>query len=245
MAGPSQVLYWERNEGIRLEVIDLLDEERQGEVLEFFRVLDVLHVYWEYLLPSARQGDAFAIAAVLQRPWPPWGVGAVQIHGLFCVYPLDETRAGVGCVLVRPEQLGNIGMVAALYKEALDETRRQGHKQIACLVRDHAALVDRALRKVGFSPTDDDESGFYLSEGTRYGLYVAEPEAVLGALGLEALNERRLLGFEFDDATADGMAGFYPALHASMQAWMRDPYGPAELRPILSGLVEGYEPGTP
>jgi hypothetical protein len=245
MRSTGQLAYPERNEGIRLEVIDLLDDEGQGEVLEFFRALDALHVYWEYLLPSARQGDGLAVAALRERPWPPWGVGAVQVQGLFYVYPLDEQRAGVGGIFIRPEQVGNVGMAAALYRAALDEARRQGHTGIAWLVRDHAALADRVLRNVGFIAAEEDENRFYLSEGVGYSLYLATTEAVLGTLGLEERDERSLLSFDFGDRTGDRMATLYPTVQVSMEAWVRDPHGPSELRPIFSRVAEGYEPGVP
>lgn len=230
-----------RNENVRLEVIDPQSDEGQADLLAFFRRLRALPVYWEFVLPSAKQGNSLALAAVLDRPWPPWGIGALTIQALVYLYPLEEGRAGVGGIFVRPEQTGNLGMLAVLYKEALEEAIRQGHDEVGYLVRDDSFLVDRVLRASGFERGEE----VFLTDSARYALYTGRAEAVLRILDLAGRREQALLGFDLDDVMADRLALFFSALQVSLQPWIHDPELPSELRPVFSGLQAGYEPGTP
>jgi hypothetical protein len=230
-----------RNENVRLEAIDPQSDEGQADLLAFFRRLRALPAYWEFVLPSAKQGNSLALAAVLDRPWPPWGIGALTIQGLIYLYPLEEGRAGMGGLFVRLEQTGNLGMLAALYKEALEEAVRQGHGEVGYLVRDDSFLVDRVLRTAGFERGEE----VFLTDSARYGLYTADAEEVLRSLDLAGRPEQGLLAFELDDPTADRLVLFFSALQVSLQPWIHDPELPSELRPVFSGLRAGYEPGTP
>lgn len=229
-----------RNQAMRVEVIDILDEERQGDLVEFFRKLTALHVYWEYVVPTARQGKFLALAVVQDRPWPPWGLGASKVQALHYFYPLENGFAGVGGLFIRPHQVGNLGIVATLYKEALAELIRQGYPKIGYFIRDDGFLVHRVLQDAGFVRVDEE----LLSDDGRYTLHVADAEAVLRHLDLVNSSEQDLLNFRFSDRTVDTLTALYATLQLTLQAWIHAPEA-SEVRPSLAIMREGYEPGTP
>jgi hypothetical protein len=65
-----------RNDAVRLEGFDALDEDLAVTLHGFFRVLGASHVLPERLEPALAWGEARVFTAVRDRPWPPWGVGA-------------------------------------------------------------------------------------------------------------------------------------------------------------------------
>lgn len=225
----------------RLEVIDPLGAEGRAQLLAFFRQLDAPHVYWEFIYPSARQATSLTLAAVVDRPWPPWGIGAFQIRALIYLHPLGERLAGVGGLFMRPDEVGNVGMACALYKEGLEEAARQGAQEVGYLVREDSHLVDRALRATGFERREER----VVTHDARYGLAGGDLSVVLRNLGLAGRSERDLFALDLDDASIDRFALFHLSLHVGLLPWLRDPASPGELWPVLAGAQAGYEPGTP
>jgi hypothetical protein len=227
------------NATTRIEVIDPTQADGQAQLLRLFRRLDLSHVYWEYLLPTARQGRSVTLVAMRNRLWPPWGPEALIVEAVVHICPISD---GVACLVgpfVNPESAGNVGMIAAVYKEALEEVERRGKAQIRYIVREDAVLTHVMLTKLGFQRTD----ALYLSERARYHAYDGVVRAVIDHLGLNSLGTGQLLAYEFQETVTERLALLCGVLDV---AWRQLWHGVAKEPELVafSHLLEDNPPGV-
>src|SRR5260221_1335855 len=87
--------YRQMNETLRVEAVDPTDENIQPKLLRFFRSIDLLHVYWEFVLPSAREGNSITFAALRNRIWPPWGPDSLVVEAILHICPIGDDFASI------------------------------------------------------------------------------------------------------------------------------------------------------
>jgi len=71
--------YAARNAATRIEIFDELSPLAEAALRSFFRRIGSPHVMDEIVLPLLSEGDSQIFAAVRDRPWPPWGLGARNV----------------------------------------------------------------------------------------------------------------------------------------------------------------------
>jgi hypothetical protein len=229
------------NEELRIDQIDPLDSEGQSNLLMFLRQFNATHLFWEYLLPAAHQeGGAICLAAIRDRPWPPWGLAASSVRALLHIYPLHTNSAGIGGLIVPPTEFANIGMMAALYKEGLEQLIGEDRSEIGYLVREDSRAVERVLAIHGFARVEDVP----LVDHSRYVLLTATAETLLKGLGLSSATTEELLRFQFPDTEVfDRNALFHSVLQLAQWPWIQDPANPGELMPNPGWVSGPYDPG--
>jgi hypothetical protein len=231
--------YRETNETIKFEVMDVNDISNQVALMSFLRLWGLTHVYSEYIIPSACEGKSLTLAAVQDRPWPPWGIGVTKIHGLIHLYPVIEERAGIGGVFVSPEDMDNIGMITALYKEALEHLERHGKRELSYVVREDSVVAHRVLSSNGFEKSED----LFLTEQARYHVYRGDARDVLKKLGLSDISTTQLFGYEIPESVLERNALFHSTLQLGSWSFWHNMPGRPEVIPVLGDLLLAALPG--
>src|SRR4051794_23792998 len=111
--------FHDKNDEMRIDVFDKLDEAVRVAVVTFFRKTGHAHLFEEWLAPTLKGGEAAVVVAVRDRAWPPWGIGAQNIEALCEIYPAGERTYALTPVFTTNENGSNIGLITAVYKEAL------------------------------------------------------------------------------------------------------------------------------
>ena len=142
--------YGPGNEATRIDLFEELSQTAVAALRSFFRRLGAPHLLDEVILPTLQEGDTRIFAAVRDRPWPPWGLGARHVSAV-CQVQATTTRAtpsprvvttGISqCRLTAPSTRG-LG--------AGRQSRRRGEYMVAGIVAAHHFLTDH-----GFRPYDD------------------------------------------------------------------------------------------
>lgn len=230
-----------RNDVVRVEWFDSIDEHLASALKTFFRLLGASHVFDERIEPSVATDAARLCVAVRDRPWPPWGLGGRKLAAVCQVQPIGEALYGLSPLFVADEDLTNIGLVGTLLKETLDEIAREQDAEVSYLVLDGAVLSRRVLESNGFTQTDDA----VVTDTARYSFYRASAQKVLDRLGLATTSTPELLAHQFGEHTFDRLALFHSALHlaGSPRAW--DDVLAREIVPISGGLFSAGLPGGP
>lgn len=93
--------------------------------------------------------------AVQDRPWPPWGLGARHITALCQTQLVSDYSYAISPVYVTGEDLTNVGMISAVFKEALEQLAVNPRAEVCYLVAEGSTLGHHVLTSNGFSRTDD------------------------------------------------------------------------------------------
>jgi hypothetical protein len=229
----------QKNELMRIESFERLDANLEAPLMAFFRNIGCLHVYWELLVPVMREGNTLAITAVKDRAWPPWGVGAHTIHALALACPVSPESAGVSNVFVLEEDVGNIGLVAAVYKEMLTTLVLRHVKEINYIVLEGSVFAGRVLSSIGFKATEE----LYLTHGSRYKVFSADPQVHLREMGLENIAIPDLLEANLDDRAFSMVAQWIGATSmGSLPFWSGRP-GIPDVIVNTAGFLRASQPG--
>lgn len=234
-------LFAQKNETARMETYEEIDETTRLPLLNFCRRLDAPQIYWERVLPTLERKDAHAIAAVRDRPWPPWGLGAQKIDAVCIVHPVGADSVAVSPVYVTDEDVTNVGLIAAVYNEALqtlDTTYGEG-ATVSYLVIEGSILADRVLTASGFQRTDD----LFLTEEARYNIYSADARQLRKHLGLVDVSIGDLLAHDVDPETLERNALFHWTIHLATRGGLLDKVRRPEMIPIDGGLFDASLPG--
>jgi hypothetical protein len=227
-----------KNELMRMESLEGLHPTVEAPLMAFFWRIGLPHVYWEYLVPVMRETNAFVVMAVKDRAWPPWGVGAHTIHALMVASPVSEVSAGLSHVFVLDEDIGNIGLIAATYKEMLDSLVRRSVKEINYVVLDGSVLASRILSNVGFEKTEE----LFLTQNRRYNLHSASPSGHLEKMGLAEAAVPDLLEGTLDDHAFSMVSQWIAATSASSPFWT-ERNGVPDVIPNTGGFLHASQPG--
>ncbi len=107
-----------RNSATRIDVFEELSDQTLAALRTFARRIGAPHLLDEIVVPRLREGDSQLVAAVQDRPWPPWGLGARQVVGLCQTHLVDDQSYGISPVYTADDDLTNVGMISAVFKEA-------------------------------------------------------------------------------------------------------------------------------
>ena len=197
------------NDVVRIDRVDEMDSHLAVATMSFFRRLGIPHLYSERIAPTLEGGDSQVFLAARDRPWPPWGLGARSIGALCQVHPVGKSTYALSPVYTAEEDATNVGLVAAVYKEALEELSRTAGAEVSYLVVEGSRFADRLLRSVGFQPSDD----LQVTDQAKYRFYRADAGKLAAALGLDKVSVPELLAHKLDDATMDRLSSYFSGLH--------------------------------
>jgi hypothetical protein len=219
MKNPTQHFFDEANRSTRIDLFHELNHHTQAAIHSFTRQLGAPHLLEEVLLPIMHEGDAQIVVAVQDRPWPPWGLGARRIRALCQTHAVGDASFAVSPVYVLDEDLTNVGLISAVFKEALESLASSPRAEVCYLVAEGSTLVDSVLRANGFNKSDD----VFVNWAGRYYTYRAPVGEVLGRLGLGPLSSPDLLAHDLDEAVLQRNALFQTALISGSRAeWARE-----------------------
>lgn len=231
--GRKPLLYDKLNDQVRIESLKKLDDYHfNGALMTFFRHLEASFVYDEQIVPAMMDGETTLFAAVRDRAWPPWGLGAKRIGAVCQVNRVGDNRFGISPIYTADADQANIGLIAAVYKEALDHViqEHQG-SEVNYLVIEGSALADRVLRAQGFRLSDD----FVYSAEIRYHYYRIEAARLEAHLGLDRLSLPDLLAHEIDDETFHRVNEFVSTVLIAAGSLRRDSRMP-EILTLIAGI---------
>ncbi len=197
------------NDVVRIDRIEEADSHLGVAMMSFFRRLGIAHLYPERVAPTLEGGDSQIYLAARDRPWPPWGLGARTIGALCQVHPVGKDSYAISPVYTADEDATNVGLVAAVYKEALEDLSRSKGTEVNYLVVQGSRFADRLLRGVGFSPSDD----LQVTDQAKYRFYRMEAAKLAQVLGLDKISVPELLAHKIDDQTLDRLSGYFAGLH--------------------------------
>src|SRR5215213_343419 len=205
---------FEKNESMRIEVLDQITAQSGASLAAFFRHIGAPHVYAEDIVPSFEHDQSRVVAAVWDRPWPPWGAGARRVHATCYASGFGLERGSVSMVFVSDDDALNVGLMGAVYKEMLHQIQKAGTREIVHAVRHGSVLIHRLLSARGFCKTDEP----YLTEEARYFIYSADPKEVLDHLGLANVSTEELLRHQISEDTLEGLALWFSVMQLSARS---------------------------
>jgi hypothetical protein len=205
--GQESSLYASNNT-IDIIGIEELDDKNRVYLMSFFRRVGLLHVYWERVLPTFRHGQSLIVAAMSARPWPPYGSGSQRIIALCHAYHKSADSVYLSALWVGNENLTNIGLMSAVYKEMLDRLIKRGTRLLTYVVHDGSIWVRRVLERSGFEKTQEP----YLTEDGRYTMYQTDVNKVLHNLELADTSSETLLNHTMNDRAFEQLGLFHGAL---------------------------------
>ncbi|NJP88837.1 hypothetical protein HCN51_05090 [Nonomuraea sp. FMUSA5-5] len=235
--------YAGRNAATRIEIFDELSPLAEAALRSFFRRLGAPHVMDEVVLPLLSEGDSQLFAAVRDRPWPPWGLGARNVVGLLQTHLVADACWGLSTIYLVDEELGNIGLQSALIKEALEFISTDPNAEIHYLVAEGSMMADHVLRETGFEATQD----VFLTEAARYFTYRTPARRLLERLGLSETDTVDVMAGALDRAAYARGAVFHHTVQAASRAdWMIDrPEVAAEITRLVRGGHYSKPGGVP
>lgn len=227
----EQSPYASVNAGARVEVFDEpFDTDYEVAVRRFLRRAGLADLYSERIVPTINSDDSAVFLGVVDRPWPPWGLGAHSVLALCQIQLVGDARYAVSPVYSDPWHTTNIGLTAAVYKEVLDHVAQSGG-EVNYLVRDGARFAASALLPAGFSRVEE----FFVTEAGRYYVYRAQAKQLKNDLGLQIISAD-LLAEDIAESDYARLAAFFT------QIWFATNAG--EIIAIDGGLDDSLPPTT-
>lgn len=241
VADNSRKFLDERNQSTRIDLFEELNEHVLAALRSFTRRLGAPHLLEEVILPTLREGDSQILAAVQDRPWPPWGLGARYITALCQTHLVSDYSYAISPVYVTDEDLTNVGMISAVYKEALEQLAVNARAEVCYLVAEGSTLADYVLTSNGFRKTED----VFVTWGGRYNTYRASAQELLVKTGLDRVATPDLLAHDLDPARLAQYALFHQTIYLGSRAeWVNDRVL-SELIRLVRGMHSGKPGGVP
>jgi hypothetical protein len=241
MANAIRHFFDERNRSTRIDLFEELNHLALAAIRAFTRRLGSPHLLDEVILPILQDGDSQILTAVQDRPWPPWGLGARRIAALCQTHSIGDNSFAVSPVYVTDEDLTNVGMISAVFKEALEQLADNPRAEVCYLVGEGSTLVDSVLKSNGFRKTDD----VFVNWAGRYYTYRAPVGEVLKSLGVSSLSTPDLLAHDMDVATLQKNALFHSTLISGSRAEWAEEAAIAEIIRLVRGGHAGKPGGVP
>ncbi|HST47515.1 hypothetical protein [Jatrophihabitans sp.] len=227
------------NDVVRIDRIEEIDSHLGVAMMGFFRRLGISHLYPERIVPTMEGGGSRVYLAARDRPWPPWGLGARAIGALCQVHPVGRNSYAISPVYTADEDATNIGMIAAVYKEALENLSEAQGAEVNYLVVQDSRFADRLLRGVGFSPSDD----LQVTDQARYRFYRTEAGKLAKALSLDRISVPELLAHQIEDSVLDRLSGYFAGLYLATGQGRFTDRVVHEIVWIDGGLFDSDRPG--
>jgi len=241
VANKTRHFFDEHNRSMRIDVFQELNHHTLAAIRSFTRRLGSPHLLEEVILPTLHEGDSQVLAAVQDRPWPPWGLGARRIMALCQTHSIGDNSFAVSPVYVTDENLTNVGMISAVFKEALEQLAGNPRAEVCYLVGEGSTLVDSVLISSGFKKSDD----VFVNWAGRYYTYRAPISEVLRGLGIGSLSTPDLLAHDMDTATLQKNALFHTTLISGSRAEWAEEASLAEIIRLVRGGHAGKPGGVP
>ncbi len=184
------------NANVRFETIEELGTDLAIPLTSFFRRAGLGHVYDEFAVPALARSTGIVVAALVERPWPPWGIDAIEVVGAVIVHPIGTTEASITPVFVSEESATNVGLSAALLQATLKRLVARGIESISYVVHEESSLIPRVLTSLQFRATGE----YYLTRAAKYRLYRGRLADLASGLGLDIFLAPDLLAHRIDDA---------------------------------------------
>jgi hypothetical protein len=237
-AAPEPVrLHGPRNASTRIDRFEELNPMVMAALRSFCRRIQAPHLLDETLLPTQQEGDASIYAAVRDRPWPPWGLGARHLTAVCQVQAIADESFAISPIYVTDDDATNVGLLAAVYKEVLEGLAVSPNAEVNYLVAEGSQLADHVLTSTGFRRYDD----VFLTEEARYYTYRVNAQELLKQLGLTDLETPNLLAGEMPVETLERHALFHSTvLLGSRAEW----FGAGRVAELIR-LVRGGHAGKP
>lgn len=231
-----------RNQSIRIDLFEEVTDHEEVALRSFFRRIGTPELLDEVVLPTLRGGDSQLIAAVQDRPWPPWGLGARTIVALCQTEAVSDASYSVSPVYVTDADLTNVGLISAVYKEALEQLSINPRGDVSYLVAEGSTLSDRLMRATGFKKSED----VFVTWNARYYSYFAPAEEVLDHLCLRELSTPDLLAHDHPDRWLEKNAIFHQMIYlASRAELLPDALVPSEIIRLVRGGHASKPGGVP
>lgn len=231
----------ERNRSVRIDLTEELNDHSIAAINSFARRLGAPHLLDEVILPILREGDSRIFTAVQDRPWPPWGLGARRVIALCQTHAIADESYAVSPVYVTDEDLTNIGMISAVFKEALTHLTVSPRAEICYLVVEGSTLVDSVLTSAGFQKSQD----VFVNWNARYYTYRSPVSALLSHLKLDKHSTPDLLSHDLDTAILQQNALFHQTLITGSRAEWATESIISEMIRIVRGGHAGKPGGVP
>jgi hypothetical protein len=202
---------------IRFDTIEELGTDLAVPLTSFLRRAGVGHVYDEFVVPALTRSTGIVVAALVERPWPPWGIDAAEVVGAVIVHPIGKTEASITSVFVSEENATNVGLSAALLQATLKRLAARGIETISYVVHDEGSLIPRVLTPLHFRATGE----YYLTRTAKYQLYRGRVADLMSGLGFDAVLAPDLLAHRIDDTLFARNALFALATQTASRAhWL-------------------------
>jgi hypothetical protein len=225
------LMFDKSNDKVRIDCYKKLDDHHfNASLMTFFRQIEAPFVYQEQVVPAMMDSETTLFAAVRDRAWPPWGLGAKRIGAVCQVNRVGDNRFGISPIYTADPDQSNIGLISAVYKEALDLILKD-KGEVNYLVIEGSVLADRMLRAHGFRISDD----FVYSSEVRYHYYRAEAAHLAKHLGLDKTSLPALLAHEIDDQTFHRVHELTSTVMTAAGSIRRD-WRMAEILTVISGI---------
>jgi hypothetical protein len=232
-------LYEAKNDAIRIDQLQEMDPHSAVALMSFFRRLDVPYLFHERVLPSIEAGESTVFIASRDRPWPPWGLEARTVAAFCHVRAVSPTGVGLSPIYVADEDATNLGLIAAVYAEVLEELTRSERTEVNYLVVDGSTYASRVLRSYGFARSEDlVDTGRH-----RYVFYRTDASELRQRLGLDRVGVPELLAQELDDETFQRHALYFSTLEIASQPTRINDRLVREIVWIDGGLFDAALPG--
>jgi predicted 2-oxoglutarate/Fe(II)-dependent dioxygenase YbiX len=230
--------YDDRNQSTRIDLFEELNDHEIAALRSFTRRIGIPHLLDEVIIPTWRGGDSQIVTAVQDRPWPPWGLGARTITALCQTEMVSDASYAVSPVYVTDQDLTNVGLISAVYKEALEQLVVNPRAEICYLAAEGSMLVDRLLRSTGFKKSED----VFVTPSTRYYTYRAPVGELLENLGLYKLSTPDLLAHDQPDNWLEKNALFHQTVYLGSRP---DVLGEGVTAAELGRLIRGGHASKP
>jgi hypothetical protein len=234
-------VYRARNDSTRIDVFEELSHTALAALRSFCRRMGAPHLLDEVLLPTLEDGDASIYAAIRDRPWPPWGVGARLVTALCQVQAITDESYAVSPVYISDEDLTNVGLISALYKEVLESLTVSPRAEVNYLVADGSALAPLVLGSLGFERAED----VFLTELARYYTWRMPVTDLLRALGLDQVDTPDLLAHDVPPETLTRNAMVHHTIYLGSRPGWATLGGVPELIQLVRGGHAGKPGGVP
>ena len=235
--GDAKPFRGSQNMSTRIDVFEELSLTAEAALRRFFVEIGAAHYVDEVLMPTLRLGDARIFAAVRDRPWPPWGLGARTISAVCEIHEVAPESWAASPVLLAADDATNIALTCALYKEMLESLAVSEVAEICYLAIEGSILADHVLRSTGFRRDDD----VVLTEDARYFTYRAPARELLERMRLDAVSTPDVLAYDMDESVLAQNALF----HQTLQMGHRADLLRLRVIPEIIGLPRGGHAAKP
>lgn len=238
--------YANANESIRLFVTRALEVDTQSALAAFCRRNGFPHIFSEVIAPLLGYSQLLFSFAVLDRPWPPKGVGSQTVEAFAVAMIGHEQRAHLTPVILDRKHATNIGLAGAVTRQLLGALHEAGVSSCGYVIRQGEPALERALERAAFVRADLHVA----TEFAEYIEYSTRPSKALDALGLAGMRVGDLLAGSLKPNEIDILGAYHFTLGAALAPYLHDDIRNAAL---LAGLIDlisslppgGVPPGTP